>query len=278
MADTTTGGHVEGFGATQRRDNWWVGPVVTATIFTLWLAYFFAVAAWGNYWAAGPYVSPFFLTYEHPETMTDMGGHHALFGYWPSAWPFFLSPALFIGALPGMFRLTCYYYRKAYYRAFFGLPPACAVGPQRTDYRGETGLLVIQNLHRYTVYIAILLLPLLLLDVVKATSWHGQLGFGVGTILLAVNFVLLSAYTLGCHAWRHLIGGKLNCFSCDGGSEARYQGWRATTWLNVRHQEFAWASLLWIAGTDLYIRLVSLGIIPDLNTWHGLTWMADFYS
>jgi hypothetical protein len=278
MADTSLGGHVEGFGATRRTDRWWVGPSVTFVVFSAWLIYFFTVAALGSHWAAGPYISPFYLGYAHPENHELMGPGNALFGLWPDAWPAWLSPALFVGGLPGMFRLSCYYYRKAYYRAFFGTPPACAVGPRPENYQGETRLLIIQNLHRYTLYIAILLLPFLALDVFNGMRWEGRWGIGVGTILLLVNLILLSGYTLGCHAWRHLVGGKLNCFSCDGASEARHGAWSATTWLNQRHQEFAWASLLWIAGTDLYIRLVSMGVIPDLNTWHGITWVNQFYS
>ena len=30
---------------------------------------------------------------------------------------------------------------------------------------------------------------------------------------------------------------------------------------------FAWVSLFWVAVTDLYVRLVSMGVITDLNTW-----------
>ena len=37
-----------------------------------------------------------------------------------------------------LFRLTCYYYRKAYYRAFWLSPPACAVAEPHAKYTGET--------------------------------------------------------------------------------------------------------------------------------------------
>jgi hypothetical protein len=30
---------------------------------------------------------------------------------------------------------------------------------------------------------------------------------------------------------------------------------------------FAWVSLFWVAFTDVYVRLVSMGILRDLNTW-----------
>ena len=44
------------------------------------------------------------------------------------------------------FRLTCYYYRKAYYRAFWLSPPACAVAEPHKTYTGETRFpLIFQN-------------------------------------------------------------------------------------------------------------------------------------
>jgi hypothetical protein len=276
MAVSSTGGHVTGLGQTQRKDSWWLGPALTAGGLGLWGLYYFVAAFMGKYYAAGPYVSPFYITYIHPASPEDMSPGNAWFGYWPDAWPLLVPPALVLGVLPGMFRMTCYYYRKAYYRAFFGMPPGCAVGPVPHDYGGETFLLVFQNLHRYTLYIAICLMPLLYLDAWNGLWWNGRPGFGIGTLLLTANAVLLTGYTFGCHAWRHLVGGKLNCFSCDGAAEARHGIWGRVTWLNERHQEFAWASLICIAVCDIYIRSVSMGFIPDLNTWHGVTWIADF--
>jgi hypothetical protein len=279
------GGHADGFGATLRTDRWWVGPAVTATVFTAWLLYYFASAAQGQHYSAGPYVSPFYITYVEPPSVTDTSPQYALWGWWPAWWPWWMTPALIIGFLPGAFRITCYYYRRAYYRAYFGLPPACAVGTRKRasilpfgdgTYNGETMLLLWQNAHRYTLYIAILMLPILYLDAFHGLRWEGRWGFGVGTIVLLVNAILLTAYTLGCHAWRHLIGGKLNCFSCDGLSEARHTGWTWTTWLNQRHMLFAWSSLLWIAFSDIYIRAVSMGFLPDVNTWSGVTWIGQF--
>jgi hypothetical protein len=266
------GGHVDGFGQTHRRDRWWVGPAVTAGGLSLWLVYFFYAASSQMYYAAGPYISPFYIAYANPGTGTDPSPTWAMFGHWPAWWPAMISPALIVGFAPGAFRLTCYYYRKAYYRAFFGMPPGCAVGTRKVNYSGETGLIVFQNLHRYTLYLAIALLPFLYLDAAHGMYHHGTIGFGIGSAMLLVNALLLTSYTLGCHAWRHLVGGKLNCFSCDGVSEARHGIWGGVSWLNARHMSFAWSSLIWIALTDLYIRLMSMGVLPDVNTWSGVTW------
>lgn len=282
MANATTGGHLAGLGATNRRDNWWIGPALTVAGLGIWGLYY-AWAAWqASYFAAGPYISPFFapLLFADPN-MVAFGGatvEHALIGEWPSWWPSWLppSPAFLIFVFPASFRMTCYYYRKAYYRAFFGMPPGCAVGPVPHNYRGETALLIFQNLHRYTLYFALLFLPFLFLEAFSSFFWHGTFGVGLGGLLILGNAVLLSCYTLGCHAWRHLIGGRLNCFSCDGAAGAQHNAWKLSTWLNERHMLFAWTSLYWILITDLYVRLVSMGIIPDINTWHGITWVGEF--
>jgi hypothetical protein len=279
------GGHGRGFGSTTRVDAWWVGPAVTATILILFM---FVYAPWagmqGDHYFALNYLSPLFS----PVIWTDLTRagaaplEHAWLGVFPESWPswlaFLKSPAVIILPIPVSFRATCYYYRKAYYRAFFGTPPGCAVGPapQIGRYEGETFLLIIQNLHRYSLYLALLYLPILGYDAVISYSYEGKLGIGVGSIVLTVNALLLAGYTFGCHSFRHLVGGKLNCFSCDGGSTEEVSAagrWRFATWFNQRHMQFAWASLFWVMGTDFYVRAVSHGWISDLNTW-GVSGMA----
>jgi hypothetical protein len=171
---------------------------------------------------------------------------------------------MFILIFPLSFRLSCYYYRKFYYRAFLGSPPGCAVNPlPQGRYNGERGLLLVQNLHRYTLYAALLFIFILSYDAVLAFSKDGVFGFGVGTLVLTINPILLGAYTCGCHSFRHLIGGGRNV-------PAPMQRWLWTkvSWLNARHMKFAWASMLWVWFTDVYVRLVSAGVIHDFNTWN----------
>ena len=134
-----------GFGETSRRDAWWVQPVVVFIILSSFVVY----ATWAafqnaHYWS-GPYLSPFYA----PEIWG--ASPHALLGPKPGWWPGWLpfSPALLILPFPGLFRFTCYYYRGAYYKAFWADPPSCAVGEPRKGYRGESSFpLVIQNVHR----------------------------------------------------------------------------------------------------------------------------------
>jgi len=204
---------------------------------------------------------------------------HAWLGAFPAWWPAFLpqTPAFFIPWMALAFRFTCYYYRGAYYKAVALTPPSCAVrGPARR-YRGETMLLLFQNLHRYTLYGALFLIVCLWWEGLSAFFRDGQFGVGVGTIVMIVNAALLSAYILGCHSWRHLVGGRLDCFSCPHAGGGRddagvsrlpaYALWRSSTWFNERHLLFAWCSLVWVVLTDFYIYLVATGTIFDRSTW-----------
>jgi hypothetical protein len=267
------GGHPDDLGGTLRSDNWWVMPAVTVFVFTSFIVYTTWAIFQASHYYADPYLSPF---YSPPLFVkTDVPGavplRHAWFGEWPAWWPElpFLpaSPAVLILAFPGLFRFTCYYYRKAYYRAFVGSPPGCAVSPgKRPKYHGETRYLIFQNLHRYALYAALFIWAVLTYDAGLAFFKNGEFGVGVGTLILVLNAVLLGAYTFGCHSFRHLIGGRTDCMSC-GEQTLKYGAWKKASWLNGRHALFAWLSLFSVAFCDVYVRLVSMGVITDLNTW-----------
>ncbi len=130
--------------------------------------------------------------------------------------------------MPGGFRLTCYYYRKAYYRAFFLDPPACAVGEPRNQYAGETRLLLFQNIHRYFLYVALVFIVILGYDAIHSFIWPTAdgghtFGVSVGSLVLTTAAILLALYTFSCHSLRHLVGGNVDCFSCVRGGQARYK-------------------------------------------------------
>lgn len=276
MATDTTalGGHPEGFNATVRTDRWWSGPRAILIGLSGFVAYLTWAAFQGAHYYHEPYLSPLYSPILFTD-LTAMGAaprEHAWLGTWPAWWPGFLpsSPAFLILPFPGLFRFTCYYYRKAYYRAFAGSPPACAVVPMGKplgEYRGEERLLLFQNLHRFALYFAMLFVPILYYDAALAFFHHGQFGVGIGSIVLLVNASLLAGYTFGCHSFRHLIGGHDDCMSC-GKASIKFRLWNGATWFNIRHQNFAWISLFWVAFTDLYVRLASMGIIHDFNTWN----------
>jgi hypothetical protein len=238
-----------GLGSTLRRDAWWTEILPVIVVLGGFGIYATLRAFEGKFYEWGPYLSPFYSPLIDPQ-------HH-----W---WRF--SPAILILGGPLSFRATCYYYRKAYYRAFFLDPPSCAVGESRHTYCGETKFpFILQNLHRYTLYLAIIFLGFLWHDAIVAFDFDGKFGIGVGTLILLVNVCLLSIYTLSCHSIRHLVGGKLDCFSCSAFGKPRYTAWRGLTFLNERHMLFAWVSLFSVGLADFYVRLVASGAIQDVR-------------
>jgi hypothetical protein len=177
-----------------------------------------------------------------------------------------LIPAgLFVVWAPLTFRLTCYYYRKAYFRSFFWHPRSCAAPePNRGPYRGETAFpWILNNFHRFAFYATVVQVGFLWFDSIVAFDFGGRFGVGLGTALMVVNVVLLSGYTFGCHAFRHLAGGELDCFSCSRTARMRFRLWKGVTVLNIRHDRWAWASLASVLMTDIYIRLLMAGVLQD---------------
>jgi hypothetical protein len=251
------------FGQTARRDPWWAQPLGVFTVLSAFVVYATWAAFQGEFYTYGPYLSPFYS----PELFGD--SPHAWLGSKPAWWPGWLpfSPALLILPFPGLFRFTCYYYRGAYYKGFWADPPACAVGEPRKGYLGERYFpLVLQNVHRYFLYIALIFLLILAYDAWKALWFVDpatravEFGIGVGTLVLIANVVLLTGYTLGCHSLRHLVGGRLDQISRHPTQYACYQG---CSLLNRSHMRWAWASLIGVAFADLYVRMCSMGIWTD---------------
>ncbi len=267
---------------TQRTDRWWFEPLWTAIGFLCFVIYTTWAMLQGNYywWSAGVegfggYLSPFYspLIFINPIANGAAPMDHSWFGSWPEWWPNLIpaSPAILILAGPLSFRMTCYYYRKFYYRAYFMSPPGCSVkGIRNKKYKGETALLIFQNLHRLTLYIAIGIIFILSYDAILSFFQGGKFGVGVGSIILTINPILLIGYTFGCHAFRHLIGGQKDCFTCPNGKPTfRYRIWKRVSWLNGHHMIWAWISMIWVAFTDIYVRMVSSGYWIDMNTWNN---------
>jgi hypothetical protein len=251
-----------GFGETLRPDRWWLQPLIVFTILSGFVVYATWAAFQNANYAYGPYLSPFYS----PELFGD--SPHSWFGPKPGWWPGLLpfSPALLILPFPGLFRFTCYYYRGAYYKAFWADPLNCAVGEPRSGYRGERYFpLIVQNIHRYFLYVALLFLVILSYDVWKAL-WFAdgaggvRFGIGLGTLVLAANVTFLSCYTLGCHSFRHMVGGYLDQLT---GKPVRKTAYDCASCLNRWHMKWAWTSLISVAFADLYVRMCAMGIWHD---------------
>jgi hypothetical protein len=98
---------------------------------------------------------------------------------------------------------------------------------------------------------------------VPAVYHEGRLRLGLGGLIFLVNVILLTGYSLSCHSLRHLVGGRLDCFSCTRRQQVRYTLWQRLTSLNRHHMAWAWASLISVTSADLYVRLLALGVITD---------------
>src|SRR5579859_5187863 len=215
-----------------------VGALSAFAVYAVWIVFFQPA----GYFA--PYLSPF------DSPLVKVGP---------------IPPGVWVAWAPFVFRLTCYYYRKAYFRSFFGHPRSCATPERRRNrYRGETVFpWVLNNFHRFAFYATVVQVGFLWFDAILAFDFHGRFGVGLGSVIMLVNVLLLSGYTFGCHAFRHLAGGGLDCFSCSTAARARFQLWKGVSVLNIRHDRWAWASLFTVAATDIYIRLLIAGVLQD---------------
>jgi len=255
---------LSGLSLTARRDQWWVRPLLVFLGLSAFIAYATWAAIQGNYYFIGNYLSPFYS----PEIFGD--SPHSWFGTLPAWWPIIIpfSPAYLILWAPGGFRFTCYYYRGSYYKSFWADPIACAVREPRKTYWGEnTFPLILQNAHRYFMYLAVIFVFILAWDAWKAmwfTDEAGQMvfGLGVGTLVLIINPILLGGYTFGCHSFRHLIGGIKDQLSK---APVRKKLYTCASCLNRGHQSWAWFSAFWVAFTDFYIRMCAMGIWTDFR-------------
>lgn len=248
-----------------RQDAWWIQPALVFLALGGFVVYSTWAAFQNAHYHFGPYLSPFYS----PEIFG--ASQHAWFGPQPGGWPAWLpfSPALFILWAPAGFRLTCYYYRGAYYKAFWADPPSCAVSEPRASYRGEKSFpLILQNVHRYFMFVAMGFLVVLAIDVWKAMWFEvpgtqsKTFGIGLGTLVLALNVTLLGGYTFGCHSLRHLIGGRRDEVSK---SPACAKAYGCVSCLNRRHMLWAWMSLFMVGFADLYVRLCSMGVWRDVR-------------
>jgi hypothetical protein len=245
---------------TLRRDRWWLQPVLIASALTAFVIY----STWAafqnkNYYVGAAMhrdlISPFYSPCLVGACVRG-SSHGVLFSWWT------ISPALLILIFPLGFRLTCYYYRRSYYRAIWLKPAACTVADRGGAYTGETRFpLIMQNAHRYFFFAGLVLNVILTYDAVLAFRQPGiGLGVTVGTLVLCVNAVLLWAYSLSCHSCRHLCGGGVRSFKAH---PIRYRFWKMLTPLNAKHMNLAWASLMFVGLTDVYVRLVASGALTD---------------
>jgi hypothetical protein len=249
---------------TLRTDRWWQSPLIVDLGFAAFVIYATVRAFLQNnyYVAEYNYLTPFYSPCMSKGCLPE-ASH-----FWPQIIPDVWWIPFAALSLPFLllFRLTCYYYRGAYYRSVWQSPTACAVAEPHAKYTGETRFpLIIQNTHRYFFYAAGIISVINTYDAIVAfhsDKGPGGFGFGLGNVILVVNVILLWVYTLSCHSCRHIVGGRLKHFSKH---PVRYWFWTQVSVLNNRHKLYAWITLGTLMLTDFYIMLVASGTISDLR-------------
>ncbi len=240
---------------TQRRDLWWLEPATVVIGFTAFVVY----SLWTGLQTSGYYSDPYLSPYFSPCIAANC--EHLTFGVPLIGTWYQLAPAGWVVFFPLLFRGTCYYFRRTYYRSYFLAPAACAVRDVPKSYSGETRFpLIMQNIHRYTWYLAVVIFVILAYDAIIAFNFDGRWGIGLGSLVITAEAALIGLYTFSCHSCRALCGGWVDSFH---GRPFWYRLWSAISRLNVRHGLFFWVSLGWTVVTDVYVRLLAAGILAD---------------
>ena len=250
-----------GFGSTRRTDNWWVEPLLVFLGYMAFIVYATWAALQGNNYlcttqcGGADYLSPMYSP--------------LLFTSAPAWWPAFLpfSAAMLILWSPGWFRFTCYYYRGAYYKAFWADPISCAVGEPRKTYLGREE--VSADSSKRPSLLSVLRDHLHLhpfcMTAIRALWFTGpdgtkHFGIGVGSLVLILNPILL-----GCTPSDAIRSGtwSAGARTCCRDSPVRKKAYDCVCCLNRSHMLWAWISMFYVGFADLYIRLCAMGIWTD---------------
>ena len=114
------------------------------------------------------------------------------------------------------------------------------------------------------LFLAIAILLVKWYDVVH--SMHIMSGFilDVGTIVLAIESALLTMYVTSCHAFRHVIGGRLDRWTTGtSGLMGKMHDFVSKKWINKSHGFWFWTSLSFVFIGDIFIMMVANGTIPE---------------
>jgi hypothetical protein len=249
---------------TLRTDPWWASTAMYTGIIVFFAIYALVRIFMNNYYFVDQfhYLTPVYspcISESCPEDARD-------FGAWVGEFPTGVPLAILVFPILAGFRTTCYYYRKVGWRGLWLAPGGCAVPEPHKKYTGEARFpLNLMNTHRYFFWLASILLLINFYDVIKALTADG-FRIGLGTVIMAVNVVLLALYSLSCHACRHALGGRLKHFSKH---PVRYRLWTWISKLNPKHGTYAMASLFSVIVTDAYIMILSIAADGGANTLPG---------
>jgi hypothetical protein len=250
---------------TLRTDRWWTYVLGIGVILAFFVVYSTVRIFMNRYYWVDEYhyLTPLYSPCLSESCVAGSSHFGTPFGEFPRWLPLGLAAFPIVAG----FRVTCYYYRKAYYRSFWLSPPACAVGEPHKKYTGETRFpLIINNFHRYFFYLAAVVLLINFYDATLALfPKSGGFGIGLGTVIIWINVLMLAGYTISCHACRHVVGGRLKHFSKH---PMRYRMWTLVSKFNARHGMYAMVSLVTVITTDAYIMAVSAGWLTDIRFYN----------
>lgn len=248
---------IRDYGKTDRIDNWWLQPFLMGLGLTIGMAwaflrvlYFDGDISYDDHRVTSPIFSPDVVH---------------IFNFQPAPW---VNSAMLILWIPFGFRGTCYYMRRVYFRTFFASPAGCVVSEpainKKLGYAGEKRLFIFNNLHRYMLLLAMMILLVKWYDVFHSMQYStGGVGLSLGTILLAIESYLLTMYVTSCHSFRHFVGGILDRWD-KGSSVLRGKLFNRVTGYNRSHGFWFWLSLAFVYVGDLWVMLVSSGKISDI--------------
>jgi len=184
----------------------------------------------------------------------------------------FYSPTILVLPFVGLFRLTCYAYRKDYHRHIFKHPVSCALDNRGDsalrDYTGETKFFRVENLHRYFMYFGVAILPFFFYDFYLSITFGGGLIIRLASLILLANAIMVTLWVFSCHAVRHLTGGRMDCYGCRFAGKQKNSFFNLQSKFNSHHEALAWSSLILFVFVDLYIRALSAGIPLDVTLLH----------
>ena len=258
---------INGLGRTNRVDNWWSQPLAMGIALTLALLY--------TFWRLFLHDTGISYQLDGSTVMSPIFSPNVLewdlFGL--SEWdhPHWVNAAILVLWIPFGFRGTCYYMRRVYYRTFFASPVACWVDEpdinKKLGYRGEKGIFILNNLHRYFLYAAMIIIAIKWWDVTHTLTFEsGQYGFSIGTLVMAIEAFLLTMYVTSCHALRHLAGGMLDRWT-TGISRLRGKIFGKLSITNRSHGFWFWTSLAFVFIGDLWVLAVNEGYFTGLADW-----------
>ncbi len=258
---------INGLGRTNRVDNWWSQPLAMGLALTLALLY--------TFWRLFLYDTGISYELDGSTVMSPIFSPNVLewklFGL--SEWnhPNWVNAAILVLWIPFGFRGTCYYMRRVYYRTFFASPTACWVDEpeinKKLGYKGEKRVFILNNLHRYFLYAAIIIIAIKWWDVTHTLTFEGgRYGFSVGTLVMAFEAFLLTMYVTSCHALRHLAGGMLDRWT-TGISRIRGKLFGRLSLTNRSHGFWFWTSLSFVFIGDLWVFAVNEGYFTGLADW-----------